>query len=163
MQAQNTFKIIFKHSFIYGLQRKLSLFGRVCNLIHFCKISFTDNVADVILATEVLKHSKIFQQLEPFLKWTLFRHFSHSTMRREYNHLIHESDHYTLLKIKILIAISTKFTAKYHRLRWFLQRNQVHLTVLHVNNFACTVRIVVIFEFVKFTLEKDEISLFCRF
>lgn len=133
------------------------------NFINFCKITFSNNVSDVILTSKILENTKVFQKFKPLFKRTLFWQFTHSTVSSEYNHLVNKSDYDTLFEIEILRVVSTKLSTKDDGLGWFLKWNQIHLAILHINNFTSTVWIIIILKFVKFTFEKDKISLFCRF
>jgi len=66
MDSHNWFNVVFKHCFVYCFQSKFSLCCAIFYLVNFCEISFTDDVADVVMAFKILENTKIFEQIKPF-------------------------------------------------------------------------------------------------
>ena len=67
MQAQDGLNVVIEHFFVNGFQRKLTPASAMSDLVDLGEVSFTDDVAYVILATEVWEHAKVLQEVEPFL------------------------------------------------------------------------------------------------
>lgn len=67
MKSKNRFNILIKHLFLNSLQRKFSLLCRVRDFKNFGKVSFSDYLAYVVLASEVDKHTEILHKVKPSL------------------------------------------------------------------------------------------------
>ena len=160
VETEHRFDVILKHGFADSLKSKLTSFTRMCDLVDFRKIAFSNKVADLILRSQTLKYSEVFEQIEPSSDHVrLLRDqsavFSRSSWSHNYD-LILEPDYNTLIEIQSGSAAS-ELTAKNDGLSGLLNWYEVHLAILDVENLTITIIIIISLKFVKFAFEEDEV------
>ena len=104
MQAEDTLDVVIEHFFAYRLECELSLGGWMLDLIYFGEVAFTNDVDDVILASQVLQDAEILYEVVPFLERSELREGWHawvfaSGWSCEDDGLVDETDDYALLHI----------------------------------------------------------------
>ena len=128
------------------------------DFIYFCKITFSNYIANVILASEILQKTKVLQQLKPLLQRASFITPSVSSACGQNNGFINISDNYTLLKIQIWCCTTSELTTKDNGLSRSLEWYQIHLAVFDIQNLASRRCVVKSLELIQFAFEKDEVS-----
>lgn len=68
METQNRFDVVFEHFFVDCLKSKLSLGGGVVHLVDLGEVSLTDDVADLVLALQVVEYAEVLDEIEPLLE-----------------------------------------------------------------------------------------------
>lgn len=121
------------------------------------EVALADHLPDIVLASHVHQDTEVLHEFEPLLDRSLLLLLVlrlHTV--RKHHHLVQESDDDALLQVESSRRAASVFAAEHHRLRRFLQRYQVDLTVLDVEGFAAGLIAAVGLELVQLALEEDE-------
>lgn len=66
VQAEHALNIVLEHRFLNGLQGKLALLRRMGRLKNLGEVTFSDDLADLVVASHVNEHAKVLHELKPF-------------------------------------------------------------------------------------------------
>lgn len=145
MYPHHTFYIVFEHRFIDRFQRKLTFGCGILNFVNLGKVTFSNNVSNIIMAFEILKYPKVFKQIKPSFNNYGFHLICVGYSCEHYTFIL-ESNDYALLQIETSTACTSEFTPEDDGLSGSLQGNEVNLAIFNVYNFA--ILVVLTFEFV---------------
>ena len=68
MEWEHRFYVVIKHFFRNCFQSKLSFICWIKNFVHFCEVSFANDISDLVMASQILKHAEILYHVVPFLQ-----------------------------------------------------------------------------------------------
>jgi hypothetical protein len=163
MNSQYLFDTLVEHGLTDRFQSKLTLLSRVCDFVNFGKISFSDHVANVVVAFQILQNSKIFQKLKPLFDNCRFLGYRViHVCGSKYQTFILVPDNHALLQIEARVAAASELAPKDHRLRGPLQRNLIYLAILDIDNLTVLIEGILGIKFVQFSLEKNHVVFLCR-
>ena len=108
MQTKNGLDVVIEHFFVDRLQGKLSATSTVSDLVYLGEVSLSDDVADIVLASEIGEHAEVLHEVEPLLQACVS---THGGLDLPYwcgqnDGLINVSYHDTLLHIQVLGVVS---------------------------------------------------------
>ena len=156
VQAQDALDVILKHRFLDGLESKLALLCGMRGLKDLGEVAFSDDLANLVVASHVDEHAKVLHELEPFFDVVLISLLQVGVDAvREHDHFVQESDNDALLEVEASRALSVP-AAEDHRLRLFLEGNELNLAVFDVQGFAACFVAVATLELVELAFEEDE-------
>lgn len=164
VQPQDALDVVFEHIFVDSLQCELPPVVDVFHLVHLCEVAFTNDGPDFVIALQILVDAEVLDVREPLLDvlgrlgLAVLDISQHGVTNGKQKAFVHVFNHDALVQIMRSADVAVLAVLD-HRLGWLLDRDQVHLTVLQIQNLALGVSGVVAFKFVEFALEENEESL----